>query len=136
MQNQDSPEAPRHAALIVDDDPTMLEIISTVLRDAGFDPVIRAINGVVALERVKDNMHTFDIIICDWMMPGMSGLDLLVQVRAVDRKVPFLMLTSRSTIGDVQAAKSAGVSAYISKPFNTGELRRKVMALVGDKPSK
>lgn len=124
--------APRRAALIIDDDPDILEIINTVLREAGFDPVVRAVNGGAAFEYLKGQFRPFDVIVCDWMMPGMSGLELLRQVRAFDRETPFLMLTSRAMLADVEAAKSAGVSGYIIKPFTAGDLRRKVAALVGD----
>lgn len=121
---------PRRAALIIDDDPDILEIINSVLRQAGFDPVVRAVNGAVAFEYLKGQSRPFDVIVCDWMMPGMSGLDLLRQVRAFDRETPFLMLTSRATLADVQAARAAGVTGYIVKPFAAGDLRRKVEAVV------
>lgn len=130
-QDSGKPITKNLAALVVDDDPDMIEIISFVLREIGILSITRATSAMNALEHFKNKPFPFDLIICDWMMPGMNGLDFLRQVRANDRETPFLMLTSRARKEDVVAAKSAGVTAYIAKPFASAELRQKVLALVG-----
>lgn len=70
-----------------------------------------------------------NLIICDWSMPRMSGLDLLKQVRMTMPEMPFLMVTARGTIDSVMAAKKSGVSGYVVKPFSPAELEQKVVAL-------
>jgi two-component system chemotaxis response regulator CheY len=129
-QGRERPITKNLAALVVDDDPDMIEIVSFVLREIGILNITRATSAMNALEHFKDRPFPFDLIICDWMMPGMNGLDFLRHVRTHDRETPFLMLTSRSRKADVVAAKSAGVTAYIAKPFASAELRQKVLALV------
>jgi len=129
-QDSGKPITKNLAALVVDDDPDMIEIISFVLREIGILSITRATSALNALEHFKDKPFPFDLIICDWMMPGMNGLDFLRHVRTHDRETPFLMLTSRARKEDVVAAKSAGVTAYIAKPFASAELRQKVLTLV------
>jgi two-component system chemotaxis response regulator CheY len=71
-----------------------------------------------------------DLVLCDWNMPGRSGLELLQQVRSVGLEVPFVMVTGRADKESVIAAKDAGVTAYISKPFSAAQLEAKMRAAV------
>ncbi len=74
-----------------------------------------------------------DLVLCDWNMPGMSGLDFLRQVRSVGLEIPFLMVTGRADKESVIEAKDAGVSAYIAKPFSQTQLEAKLRILVARK---
>jgi two-component system chemotaxis response regulator CheY len=117
--------------LIVDDYNTMLRILRNLLRQLEFNNVEEANNGEEALTKLK---HTaFDLVISDWNMTPMTGLDLLRQVRAdADlKRLPFIMVTAESKTENVIAAKQAGVSNYIVKPFNAETLRAKIGSVFG-----
>ncbi len=73
---------------------------------------------------------SFDLIICDWNMPGVSGVEVCKQVRAERPDLPFLLVTGRSDPDSVVVAKETGVSAYITKPFSPQELNVKIAAVV------
>jgi two-component system, chemotaxis family, chemotaxis protein CheY len=120
--------------LVVDDYTTMRRIMRNLLRQIGFPRVDEAEDGRSALEKLKSG--DFDLVISDWNMLPMSGLDLLKEVRATPRlkTIPFIMITAANTAGNVVTAKEAGVSNYIVKPFTADTLRRKIEA-VFDSPS-
>ena len=86
----------------------------------------------MALEMFKSK--TYGLVISDWNMEPMSGLDLLKQIRAGtnNNKVPFIMVTAESKTDNVIAAKEAGVSNYIVKPFNAATLKTKLSTVLGD----
>ena len=117
--------------LIVDDYTTMLRILRNLLRQLEFVNVDEATNGQDALDKMK--REPFDLVISDWNMAPMTGLDLLRSVRsdASLRKTPFIMVTAESKTENVIAAKQAGVSNYIVKPFNAETLRAKIGSVFG-----
>ena len=118
--------------LIVDDYKTMLRIIRNLLKQLGFDNVDEATDGSGALSKLRDK--EFNLVISDWNMEPMSGLQLLKEVRA-DVKLkdlPFIMITADSKSENVIAAKEAGVSNYIVKPFNAATLKGKLTAVLGN----
>ncbi len=118
--------------LIVDDYKTMLRIIRNLLKQLGFDNVEEAQDGSAALQKLRDK--GFGLIISDWNMEPMSGLQLLKEVRA-DVKLkdtPFIMITAESKSENVIAAKEAGVNNYIVKPFNAATLKGKLTAVLGN----
>lgn len=112
--------------LIVDDYTTMLRILRNLLRQLELNNVDEAQNGEEALFKLRK--ETFDLVISDWNMTPMTGLDLLRQVRADARlkRTPFIMVTAESKTENVIVAKQAGVSNYIVKPFNAETLRMKI----------
>ena len=112
--------------LIVDDYKTMLRIMRSLLRQIEFRNVDEASDGGEALQKLRAG--TFGLIISDWNMAPMSGLELLQAVRAdpVLRPTPFIMVTAESKTENVVAAMQAGVSGYIVKPFNSGTLQDKI----------
>lgn len=117
--------------LIVDDYKTMLRIIRNLLKQIGFNNVEEATDGVEALSKLRAS--TFGLVISDWNMAPMTGLELLQAVRA-DAKlktVPFIMITAESKTENVVAAKQAGVSNYIVKPFNAETLQGKIEKVLG-----
>lgn len=123
---------PNMPILIVDDYKTMLRIIRNLLRQLGFTNIDEATDGSQALQKLRQ--ANFDLIISDWNMEPMTGLQLLREVRA-DAKlkhIPFIMVTAESKSENVIAAKEAGVSNYIVKPFNAETLKGKMVSVLGD----
>jgi two-component system, chemotaxis family, chemotaxis protein CheY len=118
--------------LIVDDNKTMLRIIRSLLSQLGFLNVDEAIDGNMAFSKLTDKKH--NLVISDWNMEPMSGLELLKKVRANDNfaTLPFIMVTAESKTENVVAAKQAGVSNYIVKPFNAATLKSKLVSVLGD----
>ena len=117
--------------LIVDDYKTMLRIIRNLLKQLGFDNVDEASDGATALQRLREK--DFGLVISDWNMEPMTGLQLLKEVRS-DAKlahIPFVMVTAESKTENVVAAKAAGVSNYIIKPFNADTLKKKIESVLG-----
>ena len=119
--------------LIVDDYNTMLRIIKNLLKQLGFNNVDEATDGTMALTKIKQK--TYGLVISDWNMEPMTGIDLLREVRAADapyKTVPFIMVTAESKTENVIAAKQAGVNNYIVKPFNAETLKMKISAVLGE----
>ena len=117
--------------LIVDDYKTMLRIIRNLLKQIEFNNVEEATDGADALSKLRGG--NFGLVISDWNMQPMTGLQLLQEVRA-DGKLkhtPFIMITAESKAENVVAAKAAGVSNYIVKPFNAATLKTKLEAVFG-----
>ncbi len=114
------------SVLIVDDYKTMLRIIRNLLKQLDFENVEEATDGTEALAKMRAG--NFGLVISDWNMAPMTGLDLLKEVRADARlkSTPFIMITAESKTENVVAAKQAGVSNYIVKPFNAETLREKI----------
>ncbi len=118
--------------LIVDDYQTMLRVLSNLLRQLNFTNVEEASDGTEALEKL--NQSKFDLIISDWNMEPMSGIELLRKVRADENlsDIPFIMITAETKSENVIAAKETGVSNYIVKPFNAETLKTKLVGVLGD----
>jgi two-component system chemotaxis response regulator CheY len=118
--------------LIVDDYKTMLRIIRNLLKQLGFDNVDEATDGSTALHKLRDKKYS--LIISDWNMEPMTGLQLLKEVRSDTKlkELPFIMVTAESKTDNVVAAKEAGVSNYIVKPFNAATLKTKLSSVIGD----
>ncbi len=118
--------------LIVDDYKTMLRIIRNLLKQLGFDNVDEAMDGSTALQRLRDK--SYGLVISDWNMEPMTGLQLLREVRADGKlkHIPFVMVTAESKTENVVAAKEAGVTNYIVKPFNAETLKMKLVAVFGN----
>jgi two-component system chemotaxis response regulator CheY len=118
--------------LIVDDYKTMLRIIRNLLKQLGFDNVDEASDGSAALQKLRDGK--FGLVISDWNMEPMSGIQLLREVRADGnlRKMPFIMVTAESKTENVVIAKEAGVTNYIVKPFNAATLKSKLVGVFGE----
>ncbi len=118
--------------LIVDDYKTMLRIIRNLLKQLGFENVDEATDGTSALQKIRK--RPYGLVISDWNMEPMTGIELLREVRA-DEKVkgtPFIMVTAESKTENVIAAKQAGVNNYIVKPFNAETLKKKMNSVIGD----
>jgi two-component system chemotaxis response regulator CheY len=118
--------------LIVDDYKTMLRIIRNLLKQIGFDNVDEATDGAAAFEKMKQ--RKYGLVISDWNMEPVTGIELLKQVRGDSglSGTPFIMITAESKTENVVAAKEAGVNNYIVKPFNAATLKTKLTSVLGD----
>lgn len=117
--------------LIVDDYKTMLRIIRNLLSQLGFNNVDEATDGTMAFAKLEEK--PFKLVISDWNMVPMSGLELLKKIRADERfkTMPFIMITAETKAENVIIAKQAGVNNYIVKPFNAATLKTKMAAVFG-----
>jgi two-component system chemotaxis response regulator CheY len=118
--------------LVVDDYNTMRRIVRNLLKQLGFDNTDEAADGSEALKKLREK--PFAMVISDWNMEPMSGMELLKQVRADEKlkMLPFIMVTAESKPENVIAAKQAGVSNYIVKPFNAETLKTKLVSVLGE----
>jgi two-component system chemotaxis response regulator CheY len=118
--------------LIVDDYKTMLRIIRNLLKQLGFNNVDEATDGSMALQKLRDK--DYGLVISDWNMEPMTGIQLLREVRADSKlkALPFIMITAESKTENVIAAKEAGVNNYIVKPFNAATLKTKLSTVLGN----
>jgi two-component system chemotaxis response regulator CheY len=116
--------------LIVDDYKTMLRIVRNLLKQIGFENVDEATDGSAALTKLRDK--DYQLIISDWNMEPMTGLQLLKEVRNDSKlqTMPFIMITAESKPDNVIEARKAGVNNYIVKPFNAETLRAKLAAVL------
>ena len=112
--------------LIVDDFSTMRRIIKNLLRDLGFTNTAEADDGTSALPMLQSG--SFDFLVTDWNMPGMTGIDLLKAVRTDPAlaQLPVLMVTAEAKREQIIMAAQAGVNGYIVKPFNGPTLKEKI----------
>lgn len=122
---------PSMPVLVVDDYSTMVRIICNLLRQLGFADIDDARDGAAAL--TKMHSRRYGLVISDWNMQPMTGFDLLCEVRADPElaSTPFIMVTAESKTENVIAARKAGVSSYIVKPFNAQTLKAKIEAVFG-----
>ena len=123
---------PSMPVLVVDDYTTMIRIIRNLLRQLGFENIDDASDGSAALAKMRE--RKYGLVISDWNMEPMTGFDLLQEVRKDPDlyHTPFIMVTAESKTENVIAAKRAGVSNYIVKPFNAQTLKSKIEAIFPD----
>jgi two-component system chemotaxis response regulator CheY len=112
--------------LIVDDFSTMRRIIKNLLRDLGFTNTSEADDGQTALPMLQNG--SFDFLVTDWNMPGMSGIELLKAVRADGKlkNLPILRVTAEAKRDQIIEAAQAGVNGYVVKPFTAAVLKEKI----------
>jgi len=117
---------PSMPILVVDDYQTMVRIIRNLLKQLGFENVDDASDGTAAISKMRDKKY--GLVISDWNMEPMSGFELLQKVREETAlaETPFIIVTAESKTENVVAAKKAGVSNYIAKPFNAQTLKTKI----------
>lgn len=118
--------------LVVDDYKTMIRIVRGLLEQLGFKNVDEAMDGPSALEKIRN--QEYGLILSDWNMVPMTGLELLTQVRSEARtaKTPFVMVTAEAKTENVVAARQAGVNNYIIKPFTLAVLKQKLTTVLGE----
>ena len=121
--------------LVVDDFPTMRRIVKNLLKQLGFENIDEAEDGAQALGKLKAG--GYGLVVSDWNMPVMEGIDLLKQVRAEEslKSIPFLMVTAEAEKDKVITAIKAGVDNYVVKPFTAEILKEKLEKIADKKPS-
>ena len=117
--------------LVVDDYSTMRRIIRNLLNQIGYADVDEASDGGDALNKLRQ-VH-YGLVISDWNMEPMNGMDLLKAVRAdpANKTMPFILITAESKAENIIAAKQAGVNNYIVKPFTAVTLKEKMSSVIG-----
>ena len=112
--------------LVVDDFSTMRRIVRSLLKELGYVNVDEAEDGVIALQKLKN--QSFEFVISDWNMPNMDGLTLLQSIRADEglKHIPVLMVTAEAKKENIILAAQAGASGYVVKPFTAGTLDEKL----------
>jgi two-component system chemotaxis response regulator CheY len=117
--------------LVVDDSSTMRRIIKNSLKAIGYDDVVDAENGQGALARLES--EKVDLVITDWNMPVMNGLELVIAMRASPtlKQMPILMVTTVAEKEEILKAMQAGVSNYVVKPFDAATLKKKIDQILG-----
>jgi two-component system chemotaxis response regulator CheY len=117
--------------LIVDDFATMRKILRNILKQIGFTNISDADDGTTALKALQK--EKFDLILCDWNMPEMPGIDLLNAIRSDDalKDIPFVMVTAEAQKDNILDAVKAGVSNYVVKPFTAETINEKLNKVFG-----
>ena len=117
--------------LIVDDFATMRRIVKNILKQIGFTNIFEAEDGKSALKMLQSDK--FDLVMCDWNMPEMPGIELLGKVRADEqlKGIPFVMVTAEAQKENIIEAVKAGVNSYIVKPFTAEIVEQKLKKLFG-----
>ena len=116
--------------LVVEDNKSALKLMKMVLGGMGINQIYSAQDGRAALDFLGEAPELVNLIVCDWQMPRMTGLELLQQVRTVYPNMPFIMVTGKADIGSIKAAKEFGVNAYLAKPYSPQQLEQKLLRLV------
>lgn len=118
--------------LVVDDYKSMIRIVRGLLNQLGFYNVDEALDGPTALALIRSK--TYGLVLSDWNMQPMTGLELLKEVRAEERTrtLPFVMVTAEAKAENVVAARQAGVNNYVIKPFTLAVLKQKLTTVLGE----
>lgn len=115
--------------LLVEDSFESLNLTKGMLLDFGITQVYTAKDGAEALDLIgmfDDEEDFIDLVLCDWNMPRMSGMELLKQIRSAGQEMLFIMLTGRADYTSVAEARAYGITGYIKKPFSSDQLRKKL----------
>lgn len=115
--------------LTVEDEPSISNFIRDGLEEEGF-AVDVADNGKKGLQLALDNLDEYDIILLDWMLPGMSGIEICRNIRLENKVVPIIFLTAKDTVDDVVFGLETGANDYIRKPFSFEELLARIRVLM------
>ncbi len=117
--------------LVVDDFKMMRRVVKNILNQLGFSNLDEASDGAEALQKLQT--RSYDLVISDWNMEPMTGIELLQQVRSIEatKNVDFIMLTAEAKPENIVKAKQAGVNSYIVKPFTAKKLKEKLVGLWG-----
>lgn len=115
--------------LIVEDEPSISNFIRDGLEEEGF-AVDVADNGKKGLQMALDNLEEYDVILLDWMLPGMSGIEICRNIRLENKVVPIIFLTAKDTVDDVVFGLETGANDYIRKPFSFEELLARIRVLM------
>ncbi|MDD2303254.1 MAG: response regulator transcription factor [Prolixibacteraceae bacterium] len=115
--------------LTVEDEPSISNFIRDGLEEEGF-AVDVADSGKKGLQLALDNLDEYDVILLDWMLPGMSGIEICRNIRLENKVVPIIFLTAKDTVDDVVFGLETGANDYIRKPFSFEELLARIRVLM------
>lgn len=115
--------------LIVEDEISIANFISDGLKEEGF-AVDVATNGKKGLELALDILDGYDVILLDWMLPGLSGIEICRQIRKVNQNIPIIILSAKDTVDDAVFGLDTGANDYIRKPFSFEELLARIRVLM------
>ena len=116
--------------LLVEDQLEARALTRNMLTELGVTQIFEASNGREGLTFLDNAFDFINIVICDWNMPAMSGVEVLRQLRTVSPDLPFLMITGRGDLDSVVEAKASGVTALIRKPFSLSQLEAKLRIIM------
>jgi excisionase family DNA binding protein len=111
----------RHRVLVVDDEPSIRDLLSKTLALAEYD-VDTATDGASALDRLRDQRGAYDLMIADLRMPGMDGLTLIREAKHINANIPIIIITGFSTESSAIEAVNLGVAGYLTKPFRVPQV--------------
>ena len=132
MQNAVEATAPRGRILVADDESHIRRILKTVLESGSFEVDTKP-DGTAALEAIRGDEH-YDLILLDIMMPGATGLEVLEQIRGIERlrSTPVVILTAKGQDADRQAALSLGANDFLIKPFSPKKLLARITEIIDE----
>ena len=122
---------PTTAVLVAEDNPNLRKVIVNIVRKLGYQEVIEAEDGIQAWTKIESGK--IGIVLTDWSMPGMNGLELLKRIRGAKdpiKNLPILMITAADTKDSILSAGKEGVDAYIIKPFSVKTIQDKIQEAV------
>lgn len=115
--------------LIVEDETSIANFVSDGLEEEGFSVDI-ADNGKKGLQLALDNIAEYDVILLDWMLPGLNGIEICRTIRKENKSVPIIFLTAKDTVDDAVFGLESGANDYIRKPFSFEELLARIRVLM------
>ena len=119
--------------VVIEDDVIVLELLTIILEDVITGNIVSFSDSVTALNYIKSSeMDKISLVICDWLMPQVTGLQILAALRQHKAECPFLMLTAHATTNLMVDAMRLGASDFIVKPFHSADLTHKVERLIHD----
>lgn len=116
--------------LLVEDQTEARALTRNMLMELGVTQIFEASNGREGLSFLDNAFDFINIVICDWNMPSMTGVEVLRQLRTVSPDLPFLMITGRGDLDSVVEAKASGVTGFIRKPFSLSQLEAKLRIIM------
>lgn len=120
--------------LVVDDMPAMRKVLSTILTSTfGITNILHASDGKEGIKAMEAAGGMIKLVLCDWNMPGMNGMDFYKHLRGIPdfKDTPFVMITAESDKAHVMTALKAGVSNYILKPFDSNDIKMRIEKVLG-----
>ena len=115
--------------LIVEDETSIANFIRDGLTEEGFSVDV-ADNGKKGLQLALDNLEEYDVVLLDWMLPGLNGIEICRQIRLENKTLPIIFLTAKDTVDDAVFGLEAGANDYIRKPFSFEELLARIRVLM------
>lgn len=119
--------------LIVEDDPSVRWTIEQCLKKIGITDIHVVEDGLAAWKKIEPEPNAFDLVISDWNMPFVTGIELLEHIREEGILTPFIMITAKGTFESAIEAKNAGVTVFVPKPFTVQHLNSKVSEVLGSR---